>query len=276
MRRRLALSVAAMATLTSVVGAADDEERATCVYRGTTNPCAPYACVPVDLETDPDLLPPKPLAYCGKCTPGRDEECAGAKCNPDGTCSAWPAASPPPKVWPHFQLVVGDASLAIEPNKDAEPIVGVGYLFQGAFDSVAPVKEVGGPYIAPNLPWLYWDVGVSAAFGGAGQNVFGSAGLTVYDPKLPLSMTTLGVGAVYQRVGTAIWRIPGSFQNEDRLGPDLTIGFLQNVFLRAAWLLPLGGNDDERALLFSVIYMRDLAGDLVPDMFHKYLPDALK
>jgi hypothetical protein len=33
---------------------------------------------------------------------------------------------------------------------------------------------------------------------------------------------------------------------------------------------------DHGALILSLVYMRDLAGDLVPDRFRKHLPEALR
>ena len=256
-----------IATCTASASAQDIAGRAACELRHA-HVCAPYACVPTDPNADPDFVKD---GFCGKCTPGHDEQCGGSKCNPDGTCSFWDAAPPPPTIWPHFNLFVGDVSLAIPKGHDVEPIVAVGYLCQGAFASVRPVKEVGGPYVIENLPWLYWNVGATAAFAGKSQNLFVDAGLTGYYPGFPLALTTISVGALYQRTGAAIWKK----QTEDRAGPALTLGFLQNLFVRFGWLM-VHGKGDNPAIVVSLLYMRDLAGDLVPDRFQKYLPEAFR
>jgi len=59
-----------------------------------------------------------------------------------------------------------------------------------------------------------------------------------------------------------------------RLGPAATLGFLQNLYVRGAYVFPLSGPVDEGAVILSAVYMRDLAADLVPDRFRKYLPEA--
>jgi hypothetical protein len=270
MTRALTAFAALLMTLLAASAAAHDADgRATCELH-YANVCAPYGCVPADLNANPDLAPQN-TGFCGKCTPGHDEQCGGAKCNADGTCSFWAAAPPPPTIWPHFSLLVGDASIAMTNGQDVQPIVGVGYLLQGAFTSVNPVKLVRGPYVAQNLPWLYWNLGASAAFGGASQNLFVDAGLTAYYPGFPLAITTISVGALYQRTGTAIWKQ----RTQDRVGPDLTFGFLQNLFVRVAWL-PLHAHGDDAAFVVSLLYMRDLVDDLVPDRFQKYLPEAFR
>jgi len=281
MSRALPWLVAAIALFASRLSSAEGEQRADCKYNDRANSCMPYGCLPAPSlgpEPDPDLNQNQGNAgFCGLCRKGHDEDCAGAHCRDDGTCSAWPAAPPPPSVWPHFSLLVGDASLGFQKNKDVQPILGVGYVFQGAFVSVKPTKEVGGgPYVAENLPWLYWNVGATGAFAGESQNVFLDLGLTAYYPGFPLAITIIGTGALYQREGAAIWKFGNTVQNQDRLGPDLTIGFLQNLFVRGAWLFPLRGDEGASQFVLSILYMRDLAGDLVPDRFQKYLPAAFR
>jgi hypothetical protein len=271
--------IAAIATafvLFASPGRGDDLGRVSCVYHGDPDTCSPYGCLSASTETNPDLIDPNDKAgFCGSCR--TDSDCGGAKCNLDkGTCSLWNRPPPPPTVWPHFGLLVGDTSLAFAASKDVQPIVGVGYVFQGAFSRVAPVKKVDGFYLAENLPRLYWNVGLTAAFAGEGQNVFGEAGLTHYHPGWPLLMTTSSLGVLYEREGSAIWKVTNETENEDRLGPDITLGFLQNVFVRVAYMLPLRGSDDSRQTVVSILYMRDLASDLIPDQFHAYLPDAFR
>jgi hypothetical protein len=255
-----------------------DDPPAECRYNSRANTCMPYGCLPdpaLGQDLDPDLNRDKP-GFCGLCRPGHDEDCAGARCNANGTCSVYPDAPPPPPVWPHFHLLVGDASLSIE-ESEVRPLLGVGYVFQGAFVSVKPVKELdGGPYIAQNLPWLYWNVGATGAFAAESQNVFIEAGLTGYYPGFPLAITTLTAEALYQREGATIWQLGDTSENDDRLGPALVVGFLQNLFLRGAWLFPIRGDQGKSQVVVSILYMRDLAGDLIPNRFHKYLPEAFR
>ncbi len=275
MKLGLGTAIFALALLSVSQGSAAPETRAQCAYKGDPKACAPYGCIPADPNADPDMIQSR-AGFCGACQPNRDDECSGGKCRADGTCTQWDAAPAPPTVWPHFHLLVGDVSLGILSGKDVQPIFGVGYVFQGAFVSVAPVKRVDGPYLAENLPWLYWNAGITAAFAGASENVFADAGLTAYDPALPFLLTTVSLGGLYQRAGASIWNVVNTSENEDRAGPDLSLGFLENVFVRFAYLWPLRGSDGTQEAIVSILYMRDLASDLVPNRFHTFLPDAFR
>jgi hypothetical protein len=53
-------------------------------------------------------------------------------------------------------------------------------------------------------------------------------------------------------------------------------GFLQNLYIRGAYVFAVAGPDKHGAVLMSLVYMRDLFGDLVSDRFTKYLPEALQ
>jgi hypothetical protein len=91
----------------------------------------------------------------------------------------------------------------------------------------------------------------------------------------PLALTTVSVGALYQRQGTAIWDFDTA-KNRDRVGPGVTLGFLQNVYLRGAYVFGVAGPDDHGAAILSLVYMRDLFDDLASDRFRKYLPKAMQ
>ena len=244
----------------------------TCTY-GTATPCAPWACIPAAGPTANRDMLEDDKGFCGKCV--KDPDCGGAKCRKDGTCEKYDAPPVPGPIWPHFNLVVADVSLNVADAGDPKPILGVGYLFQGALREARPVVRETGGWIVPDLPSLYANVGFSAALAGPSQNLFVDAGLTYYRPGMPLAMTTVSVGALYQRLGTAIWDV-SSDRNSDRLGPAATLGFLQNVYLRGAYVFALDGPVDHGAVILSLVYMRDLTDDLVPDRFRKYQPKALR
>lgn len=241
---------------------------------GSATACAPFACLPEDPDANPDLLGPDSKAYCGRCT--QDVQCGGSRCNrAEGTCARFGPAPAPGPVWPHFSLVVADLSVNLADSTDPRPIIGVGYLFQGALGRARPVLRDQGGFLYPDLPWLYGTLGASAAFAGPAQNLFVDAGLTLYRPGLPLALTTISAGALYQRQGSAIWRLSRE-KNTDRLGPALTLGFLQDLYVRGAYVFRLDGLNDHGAWILSLVYMRDLADDLVPARFKKYLPASMQ
>jgi hypothetical protein len=106
---------------------------------------------------------------------------------------------------------------------------------------------------------------------GPAQNLFAALGVSYYLPGVPL-LTTLGVQGLYQRTGTSIWKLADADENSNRLGPALELGILHNVVLRAAWLFPLSGPNEEQALVLSVIYLQNLLSDLLPDRYVAALP----
>lgn len=237
--------------------------------------CAPYACVPdVPAGTDELSIAVGTPGFCGKCP--SDRFCGGAACkSSSGLCARFDPSPRPQPVWPHFHLLVTDAAVNLIDKPDPRPIVSAGYLFQGAFGETTPEKFDSHGYLTSDLPRWYWNAGATIALAGPAQNIFVDGGLTLYAPAAPLAITTLTGGLEYQRQGSAIWRPSGTL-NEDRLGPAVSVGFLQNVFVRVAYVLPLHGFNDHGALILGVSYMKDLLGDLVPDRLRKFLPAAVK
>jgi hypothetical protein len=262
-----------LAALLVAPSAMAGEERAACLY-GSTATCAPFACIPAaGPEVDRDAVGPNSPGFCGKCT--EDADCGGAKCEvAEGTCSKYDAPPIPRPIRPHFNLVVADVSLNLADATSPKPIVAVGYMYQVALREAKPMVRSGGGWITPDLPTFYLNAGVSAAFAGATQNLFADAGLTYYSPGMPVALTTLSFGALYQRLGPSIWN--GASGNSDRLGPAATLGFLQNLYVRGAYVFAVHGPVDDGAFILSLVYMRDLADDLVPDRFKKYLPEAFR
>lgn len=236
--------------------------------------CAPYACVPdVPAGTDELSIATGTPGFCGKCQ--SDRFCGGAACKGSGLCARFDASPRPQPVWPHFHLLVTDAAFNLADGPSPRPIVSAGYLFQGAFGETAPEKFESHGYLTSALPRYYWNAGATVALAGPAQNVFVDGGLTLYAPSAPLAVTTLTAGFEYQRQGSAIWR-PSGAANEDRLGPSVSVGFLQNVFLRMAYVFPLHGFNDHGALILGVSYMKDILGDLVPDRLRRFLPATFK
>ncbi len=274
MSRRLEAWLPGLVLLVAVSTARADEPKGPCTY-GTASPCAPFGCVP-DPADGPDVDRDQLAGLagvCGKCA--EDADCGGAKCNPDGTCARYDAPPVPGPIRPRFHLVVADVSLNAADADPPKPIIGVGYLFQVALREAKPVVRDMGGWITPDLPSFYANAGLSAAFAGPAQNLFVDAGVTYYAPGMPLALTTLSAGLLYQRLGPSIWNV-SSDSGSDRLGPAATLGFLQNLYVRAAYVFPLRGPVDHGAYILSLVYMRDLAGDLVPDRFRKHLPKALQ
>ena len=237
--------------------------------------CAPYACNPdVPEGTSVNFVAAGAPGFCGKCT--NDRFCGGAMCRPDGRCSTYDASPAPEPVWPRFHLLVTNAAFNFADSTSAKPIVGVGYMFQGALSKTQPQKFNQRGWYTPDVPRLYFNLAGSAAAAGPSQNVFGEAGLTLYLPSAPIAITTLSVGAEFQRQGASVWKLGNADENTDRLGPSLSVGFLQNVFVRASYVFPLRGPNDHGALIVGVAYMKDLLGDLIPDRFQRFLPAPLK
>jgi len=235
--------------------------------------CAPYACNPDVPEGTPvNLVAAGTPGFCGKC--GNDRFCGGAMCRPDGRCSSYDASPAPRPVWPRFHLLVTNAAFNFLDATDPKPIVGVGYMFQGAFGKTDPQKFNQRGWYTPDVPRAYFNLAGSIAFAGPTQNLFAEAGFTLYVPAAPAAITALSLGAEFQRQGASVWRVADAVENGDRLGPSVSVGFLQNVFVRASYVFPLRGPNDHGALIVGVSYMKDLLGDLVPDRFQRFLPTA--
>src|SRR5262245_38102970 len=277
-RALLAFAFAAVGAW-SAPAAADDgppgEPRACKYDPRDVSACAPYACNPdVPAGTPVNLIAKGTPGFCGRCT--NDRFCGGAMCRPDGRCSTYDASPAPAPVWPHFHLLVTNAAFNFLDQPSPKPIVSVGYMFQGAFSRTEPVKFNQRGYYTPDLPRVYFNLAASLAMAGPAQNAFVEAGATLYVPSAPLAITTLSLGTEYQRQGASIWDLGDDGENDDRLGPSLSVGFLQNVFVRASYVFPLRGPTDHGALIVGVAYMKDLLGDLVPDRFQRFLPAKLQ
>jgi hypothetical protein len=257
---------------------------AACTFKGDPKACFPYGCVPVDASgapvplDNPDLVPPGGPGRCGVCT--TNDECGGAKCRTTGegagTCVAYDDTPPPRPFRPRFGLMVADVSFNFADAGDTRPIVSAGFLGQLSLETARPAVRRDGPgFIIADPPRWYADLGATAAFAGPAQNLFVSLGLTYYLFSGPLALSTVTAGALYQRQGTAIWEADAD-KNRDRVGPALTLGFMQNLYLRGAYVFSLAGPDDHGAVIVSIIYMRDLFDDLASDRFRKYLPQAMR
>jgi len=270
-------ALAAIAVAPRAAAAADGpgQPRACKYDPRNVSACAPYACSPDVPEGTPvNMIPAGTPGFCGKCT--NDRFCGGAMCRPDGRCSTYDASPAPAPVWPRFHLLVTNAAFNFADSTSAKPIVGVGYMFQGALSKTEPQKFGQRGWYTPDLPRVYFNLGGSVAAAGPAQNLFAEAGLTLYVPSAPIAITTLTLGAEFQRQGASIWKLGNADENSDRLGPSLSVGFLQNVFLRASYVFPLRGPNDHGALIVGVAYMKDLLGDLIPDRFQRFLPEPLK
>lgn len=271
----LSLCLALLALVASLEGAAlaDDSDRGTlpCTYDpSSTASCRPYACVPPP-EMDENMIVAGTPGFCGKCT--SDRMCGGAKCNTStGLCARFEPSPRPEPVWPHFHLLVTNVTVNLADQGDAKPIVSAGYLFLGAFHKTHPQSFNGHGYLTTDLPRFYWSASGTVALAGPSQNAFVSAALTYYVPAAPIAITTLSLGAKYQRLGASVWKLGNSSENEDRLGPFASVGFLQNAFLDVGYVFPLRGPADHGAVLVGVSYMKDLLGNVLPDQFRKFLP----
>ena len=261
---------------------ADDTLPPQCQYKGDRGGCFPYGCIPVGAEgqvmSNPDLVSTGAPGRCGACT--NNDQCGGSLCMTSGeaagTCQRYDRTPPPRAVRPFFGLLVADLSINAADSVAMRPIVSVGYLGQIGLGKIRPAARPDNMgFIVADPPRWYIDFGGSAAFAGPTQNVFLSAGLTYYMFDGPLAITTVALGALYQRQGTAIWE-PDTSKNRDRLGPSLTVGFMQNIYLRGAYVFGMDGPDKHGAVMLSLLYMRDLFDDLLSDRFRKYLPQAMR
>ena len=274
--------LAAIALAASPPAAAAGDHGA-CLYKGDRAKCFPYGCVPVsptgDAISDPDLVPPGAPGLCGPCM--NNDQCGGGRCRPAGeegagTCVPVDKSPAPRPFRPRFGLLVADLSVNFADSAEARPIVSAGYLGQISLGEVRPAARPDGKgFIVPDTPRFYLEGGASAAFSGPTQNLFAWAGLTYYLFDGPLALTTVSVGALYQRQGTAIWDTDTA-KNRDRVGPGLALGFLQNLYVRGAYVFGVAGPDHHGAMIVSLVYMRDLMDDLLSDRFRKYLPTAMR
>jgi hypothetical protein len=166
-------------------------------------------------------------------------------------------------------LLTAELSFANDTNSMSgyfsRPIVGVGYLYESAFRTSAPLQRKDGSFVFIDIPHYYWHAGASAAFNAGSQNVFAEAGLTYYYPVIFISSYSL-LG-IYQRSGSALWKST----SVNRFGPALSVGFAQNVYVKAGYLFSADHNGKSAPYL-SIIYMKDLLGDLLPDSYKKNVP----
>lgn len=232
--------------------------------------CAALSCQPASADSRKG-----DVGYCGACTDARS--CGGRACEA-GRCSLWADPITPDPVYPLFYLLTLDATLNV---LDAEPtrvLPGVGFVFQGAFSTVKPVALDSGGWLTTELPRWYFNLGGSVSLGlsGTGQ-ILADAGLTRYLPWPALFLTSLSLGPVYQRRGDAAWKFGDTDSNVDRLGGGVTLGFLYNVFFRAAYLTRVRGEaPNSGSLIISLMYMHDLVDELVPDRFKKFIPKEFR
>lgn len=267
MRRALCVWVALVACFSAVPALAEGTLGLPCKFKiDVRESCGDYGCV-VAGTMDPDMIAPGTDGTCQLCN--LDAECDGLKCDrKNGTCQEEiQPAIPPQPFRPSFHLAVADVTFDSE---EGEPIIGAGYVYQVALREAHPQPRPGGGWITSDLPSWYGNLGISAAFAGERQNLFADAGFAYYSPGMPLLVTTLGASALYQRQGDGVWDLGDDEENTDRLGPAFTVGFLQNAYLRLSYGFPLRG-PDSGAWLLSVIYMKDLVSDLVPDRFQKFI-----
>jgi hypothetical protein len=262
-------SVFIFSALILIIQAAD--RKIPCNY--SCQDCFPYGCIPETTNQNRDIVKSKQSSgdttiktYCGKCF--EDADCGGAKCE-NGLCSKYVSPVPPRPIWPSFQLITTEIAFAnCTTAYFKHPIISAGYLFEGAFRKVVPLKRVDGSFVAVDLPKFYWHAGGAFAFSGSSQNIFGEIGITYYYPVILFSSYSL-LGE-YQRTGSALWNSPSL----NRVGPVLSLSIMQNIYLKGGYLLSVDNNGKSTAY-GSIAYMKDLLGDLAPDRYKKYLPKEL-
>lgn len=241
-------------------------EELACKFRDhVRESCGALGCV----TDNPDDFSGAP-GHCAPCA--NDVHCDIGKCDQSsGTCVATytPPTTPEP-VWPHFNILTADVTFNLGGGGSNNPIVGAGYVFQGAMRSVTPTKMPDGHWHYADLPRWYWSLGGSFAMAGSQQNVFANGGVAWYQPANPFYLTTVEGGFLYQRQGSSVWSFENDTNNTDRIGPAITFGFLQNVFVRGAYEVSVRGPDSGGWLL-SIIYAKDLESDIVPDRFKRFL-----
>jgi hypothetical protein len=235
--------------------------------------CANLGCL---AQPGATALPGAP-GVCGACV--TDDDCGGVQCSA-GQCAGRKAIVVTPEPWyPHYHLAIIDAAFDVHRHDGLgiDPIFGSGYWFRGAFRdiSVAPARDGRGGWEANDPPRWYFHLGASLAVVSSAQNVFAEAALFHYTPVAPLAITGYSVGALYQREGQAILKLANEAENSDRLGPALGFEFLHNLTLRVSYVLPMGGPLNYQSVMVSLIYMKSLLSDLVPQPYQKFVPDYL-
>ena len=254
-----------------LAAAPDDSHKTPCTY-GCRDCCGNLGCVPEDTSLNRDLIKPKQKAgqkvktFCAKCL--RDADCGGSKCGRDGFCASDTAALAPRSFWPSFHLLTTEIAFAKDTSSLAgfalHPVIGAGYLFEGAFRKVTPLKRADGSYVVADVPAWYWDAGGSLAFSTGSQNAFGQLGLSYYHPVIFLS--TYSLLGLYQRNGAALWKAASS----NRAGAALSLGILNNAYIKGGYLWSLD-NKARSGAYIAVAYMKDLLSAL-PDRYLKFLP----
>lgn len=267
----MALTTAAILLL-PILALSDAGQKIPCRY-GCVDCCGKLGCVPQDTSMNRDKVRARQRAgdtsvktFCGKCL--RDADCGGTKCGRDGLCASDTPAPAPRQVWPNFHLLTTEIAFAKDTDSFTgfmlHPIIGAGYLFEGAFCRVTLLRRTDGSYVAADVPHWYWNAGGALAFSTGSQNVFGQAGLSYYYPAIFISSYSL-LG-LYQRNGAALWKNACS----DRAGAAVSLAIMQNVYVKGGYLWPLSGSGKAGAY-FSIAYMKDLLGDLAPDRYRKFL-----
>jgi len=269
------LVVRLLLALVVVLAGARSAAAAECVYnQNVQQACGALACIPADASQ----AHTGGHGQCGQCgPPGIDTDgtaaCGGVECRADGTCAVV-LAPPPVPVWPTFHLLVVEVSTSIADaaGYSYKPVVGAGYLFLGGLGTTHPVRQLDGTSTT-TVPTFYFDAGATAAFAGNAQDLFVRLGLVAHVPSWPIGIRTVGLNAVYQRTGQAIWKLD-LHENGDRLGPALSVGFLYNLFVEGGYVWPLdtAAPAAHHAVVVSLVYMRDLAATLLPDQLDKYVP----
>lgn len=245
-----------------------------CFYkRDVKAKCGDQGC----LAQQASLAQPGDPGTCGPCL--TDNDCGGVQCS-KGKCTGQQPIQVTPEPWyPHYHLAVIDLTLDIhhEDKWGVGPNFGSGYWFRGAFRdvSVTPAKDGRPGWEANDPPRWYFHLGASLAVVSSAQNVFAEAALFHYTPAAPLAITGYTMGGLYQREGSSIVKLTDDTRNSDRLGPALGLEFLHNLTLRVSYLLPVRGPLDHSSVMISIVYMKSLFSDLVPEQYRKFVPDYL-
>ncbi len=271
MNRANLAALVGVATLLLPVRGARADEPATCTWKQeVSDHCGKLGCV-VDRTLDPDLIAPGTAGTCQPCV--ENDEC-GSGCDRVTHECRDVQVTPVLPIRPSFKLLVVDATLGVV-GDDVQPILGAGFVYQVAFTKTNPVKRPDGGWRSDFLPRWYLDVGGSAAFGGAAQNLFGWLGISYYLTDAPIAITTLSAGALAQRAGASVWDVADGDENSWGAGGYVSLSFLYNVTVRASVVAPLGGVVDDLGYFVAVVYFQDLLASIVPDRFQKYVPKPL-
>jgi|GEM_PF-1837967 len=246
-----------------------------CKYktRDVVTLCAPYGCVPTGTTADPRKGSP---GKCGLCK--NDTHCGSAKCDTKtGECEAihWKKPKIPEPFHPSFHLLTSSITLNLFDNEvpSGRFLFGVGYMFQRSFAQAQWLKLDGGGWWVRDIPKFYWELGASFSSSELSQNLFLRGGISYQ-----LNTTfTLGFSVLYQRQGSEFWSFDANAKNFNRLGPMVSLGIMNNLFIHASgvWSLKSGASPAP-TLLITVEYMFNLINDLVPQRYQKYLPKQMR